>query len=117
MPLLLDTTPLRASRDFRLLWIGQAVSFVGTTVTIAALPYQVFQETGSSVAVGLLGLAQLVPLLAFSLLGGALADGLDKRRLLLGVNLVSLACAAALAANAALDEPCLLYTSPSPRDS
>ena len=105
MPVLLDTTPLRASRDFRLLWIGQAVSFVGTTVTIAALPYQVFQETRSSVDVGLLGLAQLVPLLVFSLLGGALADGLDKRRLLLGVNLVSLACAAALAANAALDEP------------
>jgi MFS family permease len=105
VPLLLDTTPLRASRDFRLLWVGQAVSFVGTTVTIAALPYQVFQETRSSVAVGLLGMAQLVPLLLFSLLGGALADGVDKRKLLLIVNLVSLACAAALAANAALDHP------------
>ena len=105
MPLLVDTTPLRASRDFRLLWIGQAVSFVGTMITTAALPYQVFQETRSSVAVGLLGVAQLVPLLVFSLMGGALADGVDKRRLLLGVNVVSLACAVALAANAALDEP------------
>jgi MFS family permease len=103
--LLVDTTPLRVSRDFRLLWIGQAVSFVGTTITMAALPYQVFQETRSSVAVGLLGLVQLVPLLTFSLLGGALADGLDKRRLLLGVNVVSVACSLALAANAALDAP------------
>jgi MFS family permease len=103
--LLLDTTPLRASRDFRLLWLGQAVSFVGTMITTAALPYQVFQETRSSVAVGLLGVAQLVPLLVFSLLGGALADGVDKRRLLLRVNVVSLVCATALAANAALDHP------------
>jgi MFS family permease len=105
VPVLIDTTPLRASRDFRLLWAGQAVSFVGTMITTAALPYQVFQETHSSIAVGLLGVAQLVPLLVFSLLGGALADGVDKRRLLLGVNLVSLTTAAALAANAALDSP------------
>jgi MFS family permease len=105
VPVLVDTTPLRVSRDFRLLWIGQAVSFVGSTVTMAALPYQVFQQTRSSVAVGMLGLVQLVPLLAFSLLGGALADSLDKRRLLLTVNVVSLACSAALAANAALDSP------------
>ena len=105
MPLLLDVTPLRASRDFRLLWTGQAVSFVGTTITMAALPYQVFQETRSSVAVGLLGMAQLVPLLVFSLFGGALADAVDKRRLLITVDLISLACATALAANAALDSP------------
>jgi MFS family permease len=103
--LLLDVTPLRASRDFRLLWTGQAVSFVGTTITMAALPYQVFQETRSSVAVGLLGMAQLVPLLVFSLFGGALADAVDKRRLLITVDLISLACATALAANAALDSP------------
>jgi MFS family permease len=103
--LLVDLTPLRASRDFRLLWAGQAVSFVGTTVTTAALPYQVFQETRSSVAVGMLGLAQLVPLLVFSLYGGALADAVDKRRLLRTVNVVSMACAAVLAANAGLDEP------------
>ena len=105
MTLLVDVTPLRVSRDFRLLWLGQAVSFVGTTVTMAALPYQVFQETRSSVAVGLLGVAQLVPLLTFSLLGGALADAVDKRRLLITVDLVSIACVAALAANAALDSP------------
>ena len=55
MRLLIDTTPLRVSRDFRRLWIGQAVSFLGTTMTSAALPFQVFQRTHSSLAVGLLG--------------------------------------------------------------
>lgn len=102
---LLDVTPLRVSRDFRRLWVGQAVSFVGSTVTMASLPYQVFHQTGSSLAVGLLGAAQLVPLLLCSLLGGALADSLDKRRLLLAVTAGELACSAALAANASLDHP------------
>ena len=66
MRLLVDTTPLRVSRDFRRLWVGQAVSFVGSMITVAALPYQVFHQTGSSLAVGLLGMAQLGPLLVFS---------------------------------------------------
>ena len=64
MRVLVDTTPLRVSRDFRRLWIGQAVSLFGTMVTSAALPFQVFDLTGSSLAVGLLGAAQLGPLLA-----------------------------------------------------
>lgn len=105
MAVLIDTTPLRVSKDFRRLWVGQAVSFVGTMITAAALPFQVFRETGSTLAVGLLGLAQLVPLLTFSLYGGALADSMDKRRLLLGVNAAALACSSALAVNAALDQP------------
>jgi MFS family permease len=105
MRLFVDTTPLRVSPDFRRLWVGQAVSFLGTTITIAAIPYQVFHETGSSLAVGLLGVAQLGPLLFFSIVGGAFADRVDKRRLLLGVTAASLACSAALAANASLHHP------------
>jgi MFS family permease len=105
MRLFVDTTPLRVSRDFRRLWTGQAVSFFGSTITMAALPYQVFHQTGSSFAVGLLGVVQLGPLLLFSLVGGAFADSIDKRRLLLGVTIISLACSAALAANASLDHP------------
>ncbi len=105
MGVLLDLTPLRVSPDFRRLWMGQAVSFVGSTITMAALPYQVFHQTGSSLAVGLLGVAQLVPLLACSLMGGALADSLDKRTLLLAVTAGQLACALALAGNASLDQP------------
>jgi MFS family permease len=103
--LLIDTTPLRVSHDFRRLWLGQAISFVGSTISIAALPYQVFHATDSTLAVGLLGVAQLIPLLACSLLGGALADAVDKRRLLLAVTAAQMACAAALAANAMLDHP------------
>jgi MFS family permease len=100
MGVLADTTPLRVSRDFRRLWLGQAVSFFGSTITMAALPYQVFHVTGSSVAVGLLGLVQLVPLIAFSMVGGALADAVDKRRLLLMVTAAGMACSAGLALNA-----------------
>ncbi len=102
---MLDLTPLRVSRDFRRLWAGQAVSFVGSTIAGAALPYQVFHQTGSSLAVGLLGIAQIAPLLAGSILGGALADSLDKRRLLLAVTAAQLLCSAALAANASLAHP------------
>ncbi len=105
MRVLIDTSPLRASRDFRRLWIGQAVSFLGSTMTMAALPYQVYQQTGSSLAVGLLGMAQLGPLLVCSIAGGAYADAIDKRRLLLGVTIVSMLCSAGLSANATLDHP------------
>lgn len=105
MRLLVDTTPLRVSRDFRRLWLGQAVSFAGSTITAAALPFQVFHQTGSSLDVGLLGVAQLGPLLLCSLAGGALADALDKRVLLVVVTLASLTCSALLAVNASLSHP------------
>src|SRR3954447_26715917 len=105
MGLLVDTTPLRVSRDFRRLWIGQGVSFIGSQMTTAAMPFQVYRETHSSLAVGLLGLAQLAPLLFFSLVGGALADSIDKRRLLLIVTMASTALSVGLAVNASLDHP------------
>jgi MFS family permease len=103
--LLVDTTPLRVSRDFRRLWAGQAVSFVGSMITSAALPYQVFHATGSSLDVGLLGVAQLAPLLLFSVVGGAFADSIDKRRLLIGVNVAALCVSVALTVNASLGHP------------
>jgi MFS family permease len=102
---LLDTRPLAVSRDFRRLWIGQAVSFFGTMITSAALPYQVYHQTGSSFAVGVLGVVQLVPLLAFGLLGGAVADNFDKRRVLLVVTTMSLCGTTVLAVNSSLDRP------------
>src|SRR3954447_25041033 len=105
MRLFLDVTPLRVSRDFRRLWTGQSVSFLGSMITTAALPYQVFHQTGSSLAVGMLGLVQLGPLLVFSLYGGAFADSIDKRRLLLGVTAGAAVCSTALAINASLDHP------------
>jgi MFS family permease len=81
--LLLDLEPLRKDRDFRLLWAGQVISSVGRQVTVVTLPYQLFLATGSALSIGALALVQLVPLLAFSLYGGAVADAVDRRRLLL----------------------------------
>jgi MFS family permease len=105
MRLLVDTTPLRVSRDFRRLWAGQAVSLFGTMITTSALPFQVFDQTHSSLAVGLLGAAELGPLLLCAVVGGSFADRIDKRRLLLAVTTVSLLCSATLAVNASLDHP------------
>lgn len=81
--LLPDTEPLRASRSFRLLSIGQLISMSGSQLRLVALPYQVFLLTGSSFDVGLLGVFQAVPLLVLSLFGGVIADAVDRRRLLL----------------------------------
>jgi len=105
--MLIDLAPLRRNRDFRALYIGQFVSFVGSMVTYVAIPYQVYELTQSSFAVGMLGTVQLVPLLLFGLFGGATADALDRRKLLLGAELLLALCSAALAANAWLPRPSL----------
>jgi hypothetical protein len=96
-----DLSPLRRSPDFRRLYAGQAASLAGSMITYVALPYQAYQVTRSSLVVGLLSVAELVPLVAAALLGGALADAADRRRLILGAEAGGLAVAAALAANAA----------------
>lgn len=70
----LDLTPLRVSRDYRLLYIGRIVSYAGSMLTTVAFPYQVYQRTHSTLAVGLLGAVELVPLLIMALAGGAYAD-------------------------------------------
>ncbi|HYM69097.1 MAG TPA: MFS transporter [bacterium] len=95
----IDTAPLREFREFRLLWIGQSVSNLGNRVTQVALAFQVYQLTGSSLAVGLLALARVVPLLACSLLGGAIADAVDRRRWLLWAQTAAAAGSLALAVN------------------
>ena len=86
--LAVDVSPLRQSRDFRLLWSGELVSLVGRQVTVVAVPFQMFELTHSSVAVGLIGVAQLVPYVALSLVGGTIADSVDRRRLLVVTQLL-----------------------------
>ncbi|HTV80320.1 MAG TPA: MFS transporter [Steroidobacteraceae bacterium] len=81
--MLIDIGPLRRHRDFRLLFIGQLVSFLGSMVSYMAVPYQVYQLTRSNAMVGALGIAQLVPVLIFGILGGAYADRINRRRLML----------------------------------
>src|SRR4051794_21304341 len=99
-----DLGPLR-HRDFRLLWIGQAVSFFGSMITFVAIPYQAYQLSRSSLVVGLLGIVELVPLLVTALVGGALADTVDRRRLV-QIAEASLALASGLLlVNALLPDP------------
>jgi MFS family permease len=100
-----DTSALRESRDYRVLVLGGFVSGLGSQVTLVALPYQVYLLTRSSFMVGLIGLAELVPLVGFSLVGGALADRVDRRRLLLAAQVAMLVTSAILAAGALAGSP------------
>jgi MFS family permease len=78
-----DIRPLRASRNFRLLMLGGLITGIGTQATLVALPYQIYVRTHSAFLTGLLGAAELGPLILASLYAGALADRMDRRKLLL----------------------------------
>lgn len=79
--LTLDLTPLRSSRDFRLVFAASGVSYFGSYITYVTVPYQVARLTDSPLAVGAIGVAELVPLLFMAFVGGALADYVDRRRM------------------------------------
>jgi MFS family permease len=100
-----DLTPLRTSRDFRLLFAAGAVFYLGGMVTYVALPYQLYRLTGSNWAVGAMGLAELLPLVVFGLWGGALADHVDRRRMLVLTGAAQTALTAVLLGNALLPQP------------
>ncbi|MBT1186185.1 MFS transporter [Streptomyces sp. CJ_13] len=76
-----DLTPLRSSPHYRRLWFGGTISWMGQAMTALAVSLQVYEITGSSFSVGLVGLFSLVPLVAFGLYGGAIADTVDRRKL------------------------------------
>lgn len=97
--LFVDLGPLRRSQAFRRLWSGYLVTTLGSQLTVVAIPYQVFRLTHSSLDVGLVGLVQLVPVLIGALFGGAIADAVDRRRLLLLTQLALAACSVGLALN------------------
>jgi len=97
-----DVRPL-GHTDFRRLWVGQGVSFIGYQLTAVAVPVQVFAITGSSFWVGMLGAAGLVPLIVFGLWGGSVADAVDRRILLLASSALTWACTGALLLQALLD--------------
>jgi MFS family permease len=81
--MLINIAPLREYRDYRLLYFGQLVSFLGSMVSYVAIPYQVYELTKSNALVGALGIVQLVPVVIFGILGGTVADRLNRRKLLL----------------------------------
>ena len=78
-----DIRPLRESRDFRRLWFGTGISAIGTQITTVAIPFQLWEETHSTLLLGTLGIAALLPLLVVPIYGGAVADAVDRRRMLL----------------------------------
>ena len=88
-----------------LLFIAGTVFYLGGMVSYVAVPYQLYQLTGSNFAVGALGIAELVPLLVFGLYGGALADHMDRRKLLIGTAIAQVLLTGVLAWNAFLDDP------------
>ena len=103
--LALDLSPLRASRQFRLLWAGQGISFFGSQMTYVAIPVQVFTLTGSTLAVGMIGLCELVSLLLTAFVGGAMADSWDRRRMIQVAEVGLVSVCALLLVNAGLDRP------------
>ena len=103
--LAIDVTPLRVSRDFRLIWVGLLVTALGSQFTLLAVFVQVKELTGSEAAVGATGLAWLVGLLAGSVLGGAILDAWDRRRLLMSAQVGLAIGSSVLLAGALLGSP------------
>src|SRR2546421_5481254 len=101
----IDLGPLRESPPFRRLWAGQAISFVGSEIAYVAIPIQLYELTHSTLDVGLLALCSLGPLLVVPLVGGAIADASDRRRLLLRTEGLPAGVSVVLAGNALLPHP------------
>lgn len=98
-------------RDFRLLWFGQLISIAGSQMTVVAMTWQLYELTGSKLALGLIGLFRLIPLLIFSLGSGVLADAVDRRKLMLISQSAMLVLSATLALTTFLNlaTPWLIY--------
>jgi MFS family permease len=103
--LAIDFSPLSESPAFRWFWLGQGAKDLGSGVAQVALLYQVYQLTGSTLAVALLSLVELVPLLTLTLFGGALADAVDRRRLAIWTQAGMALTGVGLVVNAAVPHP------------
>lgn len=101
----IDASPLRVSRDFRLLFASGVVSYLGSMFTFVAVPLQAQQLTGSYVVVGLLGLVEVVPIVVFGLWGGAIADHYDRRRVIIAAEIGAGAASMVLLLNALRPQP------------
>ncbi|MCC7307272.1 MAG: MFS transporter, partial [Acidobacteria bacterium] len=103
--MLLDISPLKISRDYRLLFFGQLISFFGSMMTFIVVPWQMYELTGSSAMVGYIYLAEFVPMVVLAFVGGALADFFDKRRLLRLTEMAQGLASAVLLVNSLLPDP------------
>jgi MFS family permease len=87
------------------MFVGQAISEFGTQITFVAVPFQVYERTGSTAMVGLLALCEVLPLVVLPIVGGAIADAVERRRFLMVAQAITAALSIALAVNAFLPEP------------
>lgn len=92
----MDLSLLRRRPQLRLLLAAQVVSLLGSSIALVAIPFQVYELTGSTLLVGLLGAVEFVPIVVLAIVGGALADALDRRRLMLAADVGALVVALAL---------------------
>ena len=84
-------------RDFRLLWIGQIISVIGSQMQLAAINWHIYVITRSALALGLVGACRAVPIILCSLMGGVVADVVDRRRLMMVTQTSMLVCSGLLA--------------------
>ena len=101
----LDLSPLRVSRYYRLLFFGQLVSFFGSVMVFVVVPWQMCQLTQSSAMVGYTYMAEFVPMVVLAFIGGAMADFLDKRKMLRLTEIGQTFVTAILLINSLLAEP------------
>ncbi len=101
----IDITPLKISRDYRLLFFGQMISFFGSMMTYVVIPVQLYQLTQSNLYVGMLGLAEFLPMFSLALIGGALADAIDRRKMLRITEIIQTIITAILLMNSLLPQP------------
>jgi MFS family permease len=101
----IDLTPLKASQDFRRLFVGQALSEFGTQITFVAVPLQLYLQTHSTAMVGLLALCETLPVIVLPIVGGAIADAVERRRFLMIAQAIAAALTVVLLVNSLLPEP------------
>ena len=105
--LAVDFSPLKKYPDFRRLWLSGLISYFGSMFTYVALPFQVKELTGSYLAVGLIGLVEIIPLVVFGLYGGVLADHMDRKKMIWVTEFAALFLSLILLINSLLPSPSL----------
>ena len=105
--LAIDFSPLKKYPDFRRLWLSGLISYFGSMFTYVALPFQVKELTGSYLAVGLIGLVEIIPLVVFGLYGGVLADHMDRKKMIWATEFAALFLSLILLINSLLPSPSL----------
>jgi len=104
----IDITPLKKYPDFRNLWTAGLISYFGSMITYVALPFQLKELTGSYLAVGALGVVEIVPLIIFGLYGGVLADSVDRKKMVWATEAGALVLVLVLLGNSLLGSPTTL---------